>query len=213
MTPPTATPDMTAAPTRPRVYLAGPDVFLPNAREVGHAKVAAAAAHGLAGIFPMDAELDLTGLPPLEQARRISRGNEALMRSCDAAIANLTPFRGTSMDSGTAFEVGFMRALGRPVAGYTAATLDYAARCEAFRATDIRLAGDMERADLEVENFGLAENLMIAIAISDTTGDTEFGVTDGPEGIAAFDAFERCLARVAALLVGPSSNPVQPRLP
>ena len=44
------------------------------------------------------------------------------MRSCDLLIANLTPFRGVSMDSGTAFEVGFMRALGRPVLGYTTAT-------------------------------------------------------------------------------------------
>ena len=46
------------------------------------------------------------------------------MRSCDAAVANLTPFRGVSADAGTAFEVGFMRALGRPVLGYTNTPLD-----------------------------------------------------------------------------------------
>ena len=63
---------------------------------------------------------------PAEQARRISRANEGLMRSCDALVANLTPFRGVSMDSGTAFEVGFMQALGRPLgAGYTNVTADY----------------------------------------------------------------------------------------
>ena len=32
-----------------------------------------------------------------------ARANEDLMRSCDALIANLTPFRGVSMDAGTAF--------------------------------------------------------------------------------------------------------------
>ena len=49
-------------------------------------------------------------------------------------IANLTPFRGPSADVGTVYEVGFMRALGRPVFGYattaepfTRRTLDFAA--------------------------------------------------------------------------------------
>lgn len=186
---------------RPRVYLAGPDVFLPNARAVGAAKVAAAKRHGLEGVFPLDAELDVSGLSPLEQARRISLANEALMRSCAGAIANVTPFRGTSMDSGTAFEVGFMRALGRPVAGYTTTSLDYAARCRALRQQGPAISGDFDHADVEIEDFGLSENLMIAVAIQDTLGPIEFGVTAGPEGIAAYDAFERCLTRLAALLL------------
>ena len=50
------------------------------------------------------------------------------MRSCDLLIANCTPFRGVSMDVGTAFEIGFMRALGRPVFGYSNTPADYAAR-------------------------------------------------------------------------------------
>ena len=86
------------------------------------------------------------------------------MRSCDALIANLTPFRGVSMDSGTAFEVGFMQALGRPLAGYTNVTPDYAERARAFRARGPATM-DGDRADLEIEDFGLAENLMIEVAI------------------------------------------------
>ena len=50
------------------------------------------------------------------------------MHSCDALVANLTPFRGVSADAGTAFEVGFMRALGRPVLGYTYTGLAYVER-------------------------------------------------------------------------------------
>jgi nucleoside 2-deoxyribosyltransferase len=119
---------------RPRIYLAGPEVFLPEARAVGAEKCRLAAEAGLEGAFPLDAQLDLATLPPAEQARRISQANEGLMRSCDALIANLTPFRGVSMDSGTAFEVGFMQALGRPLAGYTNVTPDYAERARAFRA-------------------------------------------------------------------------------
>ena len=52
------------------------------------------------------------------------------MRTCDLLIANLTPFRGVSTDAGTAFEVGFMRALGRPVLGYTNTIADYRERTE-----------------------------------------------------------------------------------
>ena len=39
-----------------RVYLAGPEVFLVNARDVGARKRAICARHGLVGIFPADEE-------------------------------------------------------------------------------------------------------------------------------------------------------------
>ena len=152
---------------RPRIYLAGPEVFLPDARAVGAEKCRLAAEAGLEGAFPLDAQLNLDRWPPPEQARRISQANEGLMRSCDGLVANLTPFRGVSMDSGTAFEVGFMQALGRPMAGYTNVT----ARLRRARA-GVPGAGpapmDSDRADLEIEEFGLAENLMIEVAIVET---------------------------------------------
>lgn len=162
-------PDMTQ-PAPPRIYLAGPEVFLPNAHEIGAAKQAICAEHGLEGVFPLDGQLDLDGLPRGEQARRISLANEGLMYACAATIANLTPFRGAAMDSGTAYEVGFMRALGKPIFGYTNVVADYAARAHAIR--DIGLpAGDFDAEGLEVEDFGLAENLMIAVAVSETGPD------------------------------------------
>jgi nucleoside 2-deoxyribosyltransferase len=34
-------------------------------------------------------------------------------------IVNLTPFRGPSADVGSAYEMGFMRALGRPIFAYS----------------------------------------------------------------------------------------------
>ena len=155
---------------RPRIYLAGPEVFLPNAMEIGLEKQTICADAGLEGVFPLDTQLDLAGLTKTEQARRIALGNEGLMRSCDAIIANLTPFRGVSMDSGTAFEVGFMRALGKPVFGYTnAGGADYAARAREWRKLP-RLPFDCDRPDQEIEDFGLAENLMISVAVSETAG-------------------------------------------
>ncbi len=153
----------------PRIYLAGPEVFLPDASAIGAEKAKLCAAAGFEGCFPLDNALDLTGLDKAAQARRIALANEALMRSCDLLIANLTPFRGASMDSGTAFEVGFMRALGRPVFGYTNVAPDYADRARAWRGV-ARGLPDCDAADVEIEDFGLAENLMIEIAITESGG-------------------------------------------
>ena len=60
----------------PRIYLAGPEVFLPDALEVGARKAALCGAHGLEGVFPLDASLDLTGLAKPERARRIAAACE-----------------------------------------------------------------------------------------------------------------------------------------
>ena len=184
---------------RPRIYLAGPEVFLPNAREIGAEKCRLAAEAGLEGAFPLDAQLDLGHLPPAEQAQRISEANEGLMRTCDGLIANLTPFRGVSMDSGTAFEVGFMQALGRPMSGYTNVAADYAERARAFRARGATPM-DADRADLEIEDFGLAENLMIEVAIRSSGGRVvRRHVPSGAE-LTDLGAFGECLADIARTL-------------
>ena len=190
---------MNARNSPPRIYLAGPEVFLPNARQVGEEKRRVSAEAGFEGVFPLDNALDLAGLDKVEQARRISLANEGLMRSCAALVANLTPFRGVSMDAGTAFEVGFMRALGRPVAGYTNVADDYRDRSHAFRAATAHHF-DADRAHIEIEDFGLAENLMIEIAI------TESGCTvirnSVPRGREMTDlaGFQQCLAELARIL-------------
>jgi nucleoside 2-deoxyribosyltransferase len=184
---------------RLRVYLAGPEVFLPNAREVGAEKCRLAAEAGLEGAFPLDADLKLQGLTPAEQAQRISAANEALMRSCDALIANLTPFRGVSADAGTTFEVGFMRALGRPVSGYTNVTADYAERAQKFR-TRGASPHDGDRAGVAIEEFGLADNLMLEIAIGASGCRlVRHSVAAGAE-LTDLAAFAECLADVARVL-------------
>jgi nucleoside 2-deoxyribosyltransferase len=184
---------------RPRIYLAGPEVFLPNARAVGAEKCRLAADAGLEGAFPLDAQLNLDTLPAGEQAQRISRANEDLMRSCDGLIANLTPFRGVSMDAGTAFEVGFMQALGRPLAGYTNVAAGYAERARAFRAHGPATM-DADRADLEIEDFGLAENLMIEVAILASGGRVvRRQVVPGME-LTDTAGFAQCLADIARRL-------------
>lgn len=183
-----------------RLYLAGPEVFLENALEIGAAKRAICARFGVEGVFPLDAGLDLAGLSPRDAGLAIGRANEDLMRSCDALIANMTPFRGPGMDGGTAYEMGFMRALGRPVFGYTAAAGAYVER-----AGGVRTDGQGRLRDARgwiVEDFGMADNLMMTGAV--IASGTEVAVLpSAPSGdIADLAAFERCLEGMAAQFAG-----------
>ena len=66
------------------------------------------------------------------RAQRIARRNEAQIRSCEALIANLTPFRGPSADAGTVFEVGFASALGLRMFGWSNDARPFAERTRAF---------------------------------------------------------------------------------
>lgn len=158
--------------TNKTAYIAGPDVFWPNAKEAGAAKVALCAEYGLQGHFPLDTELDLSGLSPYEAGIAIYRANIHLMDSADLLIANMTPFRGPSMDVGTAFEMGYMTARGKPVWGYTLDGRLYRDRVhQPTLATDKN--GDM------VEQFDMAENLMMIGAIEGSGG--HFVCVDGEQ--------------------------------
>jgi hypothetical protein len=79
------------------------------------------------------------------------------MLASDIMIANLTPFRGPSADDGTAFELGFFDALGRPIFAYSNACGGLAERTRAFLA---RVPDT-----LAVEDFGLPCNLMLPHAV------------------------------------------------
>jgi len=186
-------------PKPPRIYLAGPEVFLPDARAAGARKEALCRAHGFVGVFPLDAQIALAGLTKFEQARRISASNEALIRSCDLLVANLTPFRGVSADAGTAFEVGFMRALGRPVLGYTNVPDDYARRARTYRALSPHPA-DCDGPNIDIEDFDLADNLMIEIAIQ-ASGSRLVRVEAAPgERMTDLRGFVLCLAEARRLI-------------
>jgi nucleoside 2-deoxyribosyltransferase len=189
--------------TPPRIYLAGPEVFLPDPMAAGRRKQALCEAYGFTGCYPLDAQLDRAGLAKAEAARRISLANEALMRSCDLAIANCTPFRGVSMDVGTAFEVGYMRAMGRPVLGYTNTPLDLSER-SAMGRMGIDLPFDSDAAGVEIEDFGLAENLMIEIAITESGGVLVRNAVAAGAEMTDLAGFEACLAQARALLGKPA---------
>src|ERR1043165_9650129 len=112
-----------------KIYLAGPDVFLPDAMEIGRRKAAICAAHGLTGLYPLDNAIDLSAS---DASRQIFCGNEAMMDEADAIIANLTPFRGAGADPGTVYELGAMAARRKFCLGYSNDPSIYADRLRRF---------------------------------------------------------------------------------
>ena len=186
-----------------RIYLAGPEVFLRNAIAVGEAKKAICRRHGLEGVFPLDNDLDLSNLARNEVASRISTANEDLMLTCDILIANMTPFRSPSMDVGTAFEMGFVRALGRPVLGYTNAggtlferTRRHFGGSLQSREDDNRLVEDPD--GLLVEDFGLVDNLMLDGAVSSSGMKVVVSPAAPQQQFTHLKGFELCVLEAAS---------------
>lgn len=175
-----------------KIYLAGPDVFLEDAVDTGRRKKALCRDYGFDGLFPADKDEDVTADPA-----EIFRANCALMDEADIGIFNLTPFRGPSADAGTVFELGLMFAQGKPVFGYSSAPVPYAARVGQTAGPLQEQAGRLwDQTAFSVEDFGLADNLMIARAIAESGGS--FVAIDEPDAdaattLAALQAFEACL--------------------
>ncbi len=149
---------------RPRIYLAGPDVFLPDHEQVFAGLKAACERLGLMGVEPSDGGLsrEFAGSDD-ERAQRIYEGNVRLIRECDGMIANLVNFRGHEPDSGTVFEVGYAVALGKPVVAYGVAEGSYADRIRnAIDCTHDDAGVLRERVNgMMVEGLGQRLNLML----------------------------------------------------
>lgn len=140
-----------------RVYLAGPDVFRKDAKERAEKLKAILRERDLEGVFPLDVDLKrLDGETGPAFARRIFMANVRLIRSTQGVLANVEPFRGPSADVGTAWEMGFAKALGLPVVAYAMPTNAYEQRVH--RNID----------DMLIEDFGLSDNLMIACGADET---------------------------------------------
>jgi nucleoside 2-deoxyribosyltransferase len=150
-----------------QVYLAGPEVFLPDAAALGERKKDVCRRYGLVGLFPLDSEL--TAQAGIALSRRIFRGNIGLMDQADAIVANLTPFRGPSADVGTVFEVGYMFGGRKPCLGYSNLPGAYVDKVVPSRSASRKIVRGrpVDGEGLFVEDFGLADNLMVVEALED----------------------------------------------
>ena len=172
-------------------------MFLPNAVEHARAKVAICARYGIEGCPPLNEDAGaLAPLPEHEAWRVIFDKDVAMMEAADLVIANLTPFRGASADSGTLIEVGWFLGRGRPVFGYSNTATPFAERSRAL----LGVRPD-PMPGLMVEGFGLPDNLMIPGAVLVGGGHPMVLPEHGRDrAFDALDVFERCVALAASVL-------------
>lgn len=145
-----------------KIYLAGPDVFLPDATEIGRRKTELCRHYGAFGLYPLDNAVDLSAR---DASRQIFHGNEAMMNQSDIIIANLTPFRGPSADAGTVFELGYMAGRGKLCFAYSNDPSIYADRMRKLGQVASQNGHLTDVDGLTVENFGLTDNLMMIHAL------------------------------------------------
>ncbi len=153
-----------------RVYLSGPDIFLPNSKNIDSNKKSICERYGMAAVSQLDIEGDRLFNGDASLAGEIFEQTQALIKNCDLLVANMSPFRGPSLEVGTALEIGFMLGLGKPVLGYSLNNEDYAARLmrlhDVFELPLNEASGDLQAPDgLVVENFGLCEGALVSGAV------------------------------------------------
>jgi|GEM_PF-204717 len=175
----------------PTLYLAGPEVFLPNARDYAAQQRALCEHYGFRPLHPLDnGAIDgpqsvetlarlydtvqlyrqsplpaLTALPSaaMRCAMHIYLGNIAYLRACDIVVANCNAFRGALIDDGTAYELGLANGLGKPTYGYIDATIPAVQNVVQRYPCTLQPDGIPIDQDgyLVIDDFGTAINLML----------------------------------------------------
>lgn len=146
-----------------KLYLAGPDVFRPDALAWAESARDLCRRHGYEALTPID-----HGETTPE---RIFQANLDLIRKAQIVVANLNPFRGSEPDSGTCFEIGYALALDKKVCGYIERTETLQARVNRLEGADPARTHDNQ--GLAIEDFGLPVNLMLAVPALIVTGGLE----------------------------------------
>ena len=157
------------SPSNKRIYLAGFDVFRNDALSHGETLKAMCQSRGAIGLYPLDGKVP-DALDHRGRAQWICRANMESIRSADIVMANLNDFRGVGEpDSGTAFEVGFAAALGKPIWAYTKDTRTLIERVSVRNDKGVSYCAN----GCVVEDFGLNLNLMLACTARVVIGDPE----------------------------------------
>src|SRR3989442_14697130 len=176
---------------KPKLYLAGPEVFLPEALAYAEQQRALCEHYGFLGLHPVDngptfGELsvealarlydavklfrldplgNLMGLPSEDMrcAMKIYLGNIKYVRQCDIVVANCNAFRGALVDDGTAYELGLGNGLGKPTYGYLDAAIPAVQNIlQRYPCTLLATGVPVDQDGyLVVDDFGTAINLML----------------------------------------------------
>lgn len=126
-----------------KIYIAGPDVFAPDAVELGIKYKIICEKYGFIGLYPFDNEAITS--------REIFMANRELIEEADILVANINFFRGQCMDDGTAWEICYAKDHGKIVYGYTSDKRSLRSKI-----------GEKDKDGNTVEDFGHPINLMIS---------------------------------------------------
>lgn len=157
------------------IYLAGPEVFLPNALEVLTSAKKLCERFGFDALTPFDGEV--TDQVKLAKANQIFKENILLIQKSDIVIANCNPFRGACVDDGTAFEIGYAYGKGKRVFGYLKDNRSLPEIVMSKISTNQHDSGYVIDQDgyLLNEDFGNSINLMLEFSILDSGGSLVLG--------------------------------------
>jgi len=136
-----------------KAYMAGPDVFHPDAKINAEVTRLLCEKHGIVALIPLDNEVS-TNNTPSQISQEIYDKNTSLMDTADLFIVNMTPFRGPSTDVGTAFEMGYAAAQKKKVFAFTSDLRTYKERVEEF----VKKVGSDGQV---IEDFGNVDNTML----------------------------------------------------
>ena len=162
-----------------KIYLAGPEVFLPDTLSYFLNAKTLCNDYGFEGLSPFDGEpIQKQGL---EKAKLIFENNCRLIDDCQIVIANCNSFRGALMDDGTSFEIGYAFAKGKTIFGFIDSKDILPKLVQKKIPTKKHESGykiDNE-GYLVNEDFGNSINLMMEMAINKSGGQLVEGNLEG----------------------------------
>lgn len=142
-----------------KAYLAGPDVFRPNAIEHGKHLIKLCEKYGVIGLYPLDNIIKENSIEKTRKA--IKDANVSMIRNCDVIFANIDSFRGPGADNGTTWELGYAEALGKTVYLYvTNPNYLIPYHQKVLNYYNLKPNSTYDKTQMFIENFGLPDNLM-----------------------------------------------------
>lgn len=151
------------------------------------------------------------GMDPLGIAAEHVRALEGLVEQAHAVVAHLSPFRGASADVGAVYALGYARARGRPVFGYTNQPGAYGDRVCMPGTPSEGSARDAN--GFVIEALELFDRATVQGSIAAEGRAVVLGAL-APQGqdwrYGDLGAFEGCLVQVRAHFAAPGSEPTHP---
>jgi nucleoside 2-deoxyribosyltransferase len=146
-----------------KIYIAGFDVFKQNSIQIGENYAKLCKQYGFEGLYPLDNVVDFKQSKN-KIAQDIYKANIELIHKADIVIANLNQFRGKEADSGTIWECGYGKALGKKVYGYMEKNQSY---LDTFSINEKKLINNVytDNDNMFIEDFDYPINLMIACSV------------------------------------------------